>query len=147
MSTKDKLNENLKQAMKARDNLRLSVVRMILAAVRNREIERRSELDDQGISELLSTLAKQRRESVRLYRDGNRPDLVAKEEAELAVLEEFLPEQLTAEELSGMIERVIAETGAEGTKDIGRVMKALSPLIAGRADGKSASEMAREKLS
>jgi len=72
---------------------------------------------------------------------------VAKEEAELAVLEEFLPEQLTAEELSGMIERVIAETGAEGTKDIGRVMKALSPLIAGRADGKSASEMAREKLS
>lgn len=147
MSLKNTLNENLKQAMKARDVLRLSVVRMITAAIKNREIDRRHELDDQEIVELLSTLAKQRRESVRLYQEGNRPDLVEKEEAELSVLEEFLPAQLGPDELEALVAKVINEIGAAGAKDMGRTMKALAPLTAGKADGKQISEIVKQKLS
>lgn len=133
--------------MKAQDVLRLSVVRMVTASIKNLEIERKHELDDQEIIQLMSTLAKQRRESVRLYQEGNRPDLVAKEEAELAVLQEFMPAQLGAEELSALVARVIKEIGASGPKDMGKTMKALAPLTAGKADGKLTSEIVRQQLS
>lgn len=147
MSLKHTLNENLKQAMKARDVLRLSVVRMITSAIKNREIERRCELNDQEIVELLSTLAKQRRESIRLYQEGNRPDLVEKEEAELVILEEFLPAQLGQDELAALVAQVIAEIGAVGIKDMGKTMKALAPLTVGKADGKLTSEIVKQQLS
>ena len=147
MSIKNKLNENLKQAMKARDVLRLSVVRMITAAIKNREIDRQHELDDQEVIELMSTLAKQRRESVRLYQEGNRPDLVEKEEAELVVLEEFLPTQLSPDELAALVAQVISQIEAVGLKDMGKTMKALAPLIVGRADGKLTSEIVKQQLS
>lgn len=147
MSLKNKLNENLKQAMKARDVLRLSVVRMIAAAIKNREIERRHELDDQEVIELISTLAKQRRESIRLYQEGNRPDLVEKEESELVVLEEFLPAQLSRDELATLVAQVIRQIGAAGLKDMGKTMKALTPLVLGKADGKLASEIVKQQLS
>jgi len=146
MSLKDQLNESMKAAMKARDDLRLSAVRMIRSMVKNREIEQKKELNDQEIIEVISTLVKQRRESIRMYREGNRPDLVEKEETELAVLLGFLPAQLSSAEIEKLVEQIIAETGAQGAKDMGRVMKALTPLTAGKADGKTVSETVKRKL-
>ncbi len=146
MSLKEELNESMKTAMKARDDLRLSAIRMIRSMVKNREIDQKKEMDDQGIIEVISTLSKQRRESIRMYQEGNRPDLVEKEEAELAILLGFLPAQLSEEEINALIDRVIAETGAQGAKDMGRVMKALTPLTSGKADGKAVSEAVKRKL-
>jgi len=146
MSLKDQLNESMKTAMKARDDLRLSAVRMVRSMVKNREIEQKAELNDQEIIEVISTLAKQRRESIRMYREGNRPDLVEKEEAELEVLLGFLPTQLSIAEIEALVDRIISETGAQGARDMGRVMKALTPLTAGKADGKSVSDTVKQKL-
>jgi len=146
MTLKDQLNESMKTAMKARDDLRLSAVRMIRSMVKNREIEQHKELNDQEIIEVISTLAKQRRESIKMYGEGNRPDLVEKEEAELAVLLGFLPAQLSTAEIDQLVDRVIAELGAQGAKDMGRVMKALTPLTAGKADGRAVSDTVRCKL-
>ena len=146
MSLKEQLNESMKTAMKARDTLRLSAVRMVRSMIKNREIDSKVELNDQGIIEVISTLAKQRRESIKMYQDGNRPDLVEKEESELAIMLEFLPTQLSTEEISALIDRIIAETGAQGAKDMGRVMKMITPLTAGKADGKIVSDAVKQKL-
>ena len=146
MNLKEQLNETMKTAMKARDELRLSAVRMIRSAVKNREIEQKRDLLDHEVIEVISTMAKQRRESIRLYREGNRPELAEKEEAELTVMLSFLPAQLSIDEISELINRIIAETGSDSAKDIGRVMKALNPLIAGKADGKIVSDVVRQKL-
>jgi uncharacterized protein YqeY len=147
MTLKEQLDTAMKQAMKARDDLRLSAVRMVRSAIKNREIEQQRELDDQGVIEVISSMTKQRRESIRLYGEGNRPDLVAKEEAELAVLLGFLPAQLSGDEIADLVARVIRETEAQSIKDMGRVMKALVPLTAGRADGKAVSDTVRRLLS
>jgi len=147
MTLKEQLDTAMKQAMKARDDLRLSAVRMVRSTIRNREIDLKRELDDQDVIEVISSLAKQRRESIRLYGEGNRPDLVEKEEAELAILLGFLPAQLTVDEIAELVARVIRETEAQGSKDMGRVMKALAPLTTGRADGKIVSDTVREFLS
>jgi uncharacterized protein len=147
MSLKQQLDTAMKQAMKARDDLRLSAVRMVRSTIRNREIDLKRELGDQDVIEVISSLAKQRRESIRLYGEGNRPDLVEKEEAELAILLGFLPVQLTGDEIAELVARVIHETEAQGSKDMGRVMKALAPLTAGRADGKTVSDTVRNLLS
>jgi len=147
MTLKEQLDTAMKQAMKARDDLRLSAVRMVRSTVRNREIDLKRELDDQGVIEVISSMAKQRRESIRLYGEGNRPDLVEKEEAELAILLGFLPAQLTGDEIAELVARVIRETEAQGSRDMGRVMKALAPLTAGRADGKTVSDTVRNLLS
>ncbi|MBL0224816.1 MAG: GatB/YqeY domain-containing protein [Geobacteraceae bacterium] len=146
MSLKDQLTDSMKTAMKARDDLRLSAVRMVRSMVKNREIDQKKELDDQEIIEVISTLVKQRRESIRMYREGNRPDLVEKEEAELEVLLGFLPAQLSSVDIEVLIDRIISETGAQGAKDMGRVMKALTPLTAGKADGKTVSDLVKQKL-
>ena len=146
MSLKDQLNESMKTAMKARDTLRLSAVRIVRSMVKNREIDQKIELDDLGIIEVITTLAKQRRESIRMYVDGNRPDLAEKEEAELAILLEYLPAQLSAAEIGELVDRIITETGAQGAKDMGKVMKMLAPLTAGKADGKTVSETVKQKL-
>lgn len=147
MSLKEQLDSAMKQAMKARDDLRLSAVRMIRSAIKNREIELKHELDDQGVVEIISTLVKQRRESIRLYQEGNRQDLVEKEESELAILLGFLPAQMSVAEIEGLVARVIGETGAQGIKDMGKVMKILTPMTTGRADGKTVSEIVRKQLS
>lgn len=136
----------MKAAMKARDDLRLSAVRMVRSAVKNREIDLRIELDDQGVIDVISTLAKQRRESIRMYREGNRPELAEKEEAELNVLLGFLPTQMNLEEIEQLVSRIVTEIGAQGTKDMGRVMKALTPLTAGKADGRVVSDIVRNRL-
>ena len=146
MSLKDKLNESMKTAMKARDALRLSAVRMVLSMVKNREIDQKKELNDQDVIEVISTLVKQRRESIRMYREGNRSDLVEKEEAELEILLGFLPAQLSSAEIAVLVDRIISETGAQGARDMGRVMKALTPLTAGKADGKTVSDTVKQKL-
>jgi uncharacterized protein YqeY len=146
MSLKEQLNESMKTAMKARDTLRLSAVRMVRSMIKNREIDSQTELDDRAIIEVISTLAKQRRESIKMYQEGKRPDLVEKEESELAIMLEFLPAQLSSAEINELIDRIIAETGAQGAKDMGRVMKMLSPLTAGKADGKTVSDAVKQKL-
>jgi hypothetical protein len=120
---------------------------MIRAAIQNREIDQKLELDDQGVREVVSTLVKQRRESIRLYQEGNRPDLAEKEEAELDILLGFLPAQLDAAEIGELVAQVIRETGVVSIKDMGRIMKALTPLTAGRADGKIVSDIVRKQLS
>ncbi|HXE97933.1 MAG TPA: GatB/YqeY domain-containing protein [Dongiaceae bacterium] len=146
MTLKVQLNDAMKAAMKARDTLRLSAVRMILAAIKNREIDTRTELNDQAIIDVVSTLAKQRRESIRMFRDGNRFELAEKEELELAVLLEFLPAQLCPDEIDSLISKVILDIEAHGLKDMGRVMKAVTPLTAGKADRKVVSDAVRRLL-
>lgn len=146
MALKDRLIEEMKGAMKARDDLRLSTIRLVRSEVKNREIELKRELDDHGISEVIASLVKQRRDSIRLFQEGGRVDLVEKEKKELALLCEFLPPQLDRAELDDLVAKVIAECGAQGSKDMGRVMKALAPHVAGRADGKAVAEVVREKL-
>jgi uncharacterized protein YqeY len=146
MTLKEQLNDAMKAAMKARDDLRLSAVRMVRAAIKNREIEIRTDLDDQAVTDVISTMAKQRRESIRMYREGNRLELAEKEELELAVLLEFLPTQLSREEIDSLVSQVILEIGAHGVKDMGRVMKAATPLTAGKADGKIVSDAVRRLL-
>ena len=146
MSLRDRLTEEMKDAMKAREELRLSTIRMVRSAVRNKEIDLKREMADQEIVETISSLVKQRRESIRMFTEASRDDLVAKEEQELAILLSFLPQQLSREEVADIVVRVIAECGAQGGKDMGRVMKALMPHVAGRADGKMVSELVKEKL-
>lgn len=146
MALKDRLIEEMKGAMKARDDLRLSTIRLVRSEVKNREIELKRELDDHGICEVIVSLVKQRRDSIRLFQEGGRVDLVEKEEKELALLCEYLPPLLDRAELYELVAKVIAECGAQGSKDMGKVMKALAPHVAGRADGKAVAEVVREKL-
>jgi len=146
MTLKEQLNDAMKAAMKARDDLRLSAVRMVRAAIKNREIDTRVELDDQAVIDVISTMAKQRRESIRMYRDGKRLELAEKEELELAVLLEFLPTQLGLEDINSLVSQVILDLDARGAKDMGRVMKAVTPLTAGKADGKVVSDAVRRLL-
>jgi len=146
MTLKEQLNDAMKAAMKARDPLRLSAVRMVRAEIKNREIDTHTELDNQAVTDVISTLAKQRRESIRMYREGNRLELAEKEELELAVLLEFLPAQLSFEEIDTLVSQIILDIGAEGVKDMGRVMKVVSPLTAGKADGKVVSDAVRRLL-
>ncbi len=143
---RDRLNDEMKQAMKARDDIRLSVIRLIRSSVKNREIELRHELADGEITEVLSTLVKQRRESIRMFGEAGRADLVEKEEKELAVLLTFLPQQLSREEVEALVVQAIANSGAQGPKDMGKVMKAIMPHVTGRADGSLVSVVVKEKL-
>jgi hypothetical protein len=146
MSLNQRLNDAMKEAMKAKETLRLSTIRLIRAAIKNREIEVREELDDPAVIDILSSLVKQRKESAQVYRENERLDLAAKEEAELEILQEFLPEQLSEEEVLAMIEAAIAETGAASARDMGRVMKIVSVRTKGRADGKRVSDLVKERL-
>jgi len=131
---KARLTEDMKQAMRAGDKPRLSTVRMALAAIKQREVDDRAELDDTQVLGVLEKMIKQRRESAALYRDGNRADLADKEEAEVALLSTYLPEQLTDEEIDALIADAIASTGAEGIRDMGKVMGKLKAAAQGRAD-------------
>lgn len=146
MPLKARINDDLKGAMKAKDALRVDCLRLILATVKNREIEKRGELDDAEVLKVLGTLAKQRAESIDMYRQGGRTDLVAKEEAELAIVQAYLPQALTEAELSKLVAEAVAESGAAGPKDMGKVMKAIGPRVAGRADGKAVSEAVKARL-
>ena len=145
MSIQDRLSEEMKVAMRARDSLRLGTIRMARTALKNAEIEARQELDDAAAIKVLSTLVKQRREAAEAYR-ATRPELADKEEQELVVLQEFLPAQLSEAELEEMIAGVITESGASSMRDMGAVMKLVTPQTTGRADGKLVSEIVRKQL-
>ena len=146
MALREKLDEDLKSAMRAKDSLRMNTVRALKSAVKYREIELMKPLDDAGILGVMATEIKRRRDSVEQYRAGNRADLADKEEAEIKILQEFLPQQLSAAEVEAKVVEVIARVGAQGPKDMGAVMKALLPEVQGRADGKVVSELVKARL-
>ena len=147
MSLRDRLTEDLKLAMKARDQLRMDVIRMIKAAVMNKEIEIKKDLDDAEMSRVMTTMIKQRRESVEQFEKGNRAELAAKERLEIAVLESYFPQALSLEQLSTVVDLVIQETGARSLKEMGAVMKGVMVRVAGQpVDGKQISDLVRAKL-
>ena len=145
MSIQDQLLEAMKVAMKAKDSLRLSTIRMARTALKNAEIEARQELDAAATIKILSTLVKQRREAAEAYRE-TRPELAEKEELELAVLQEFLPAQLSESEVEELVVKTIAESGASSMRDMGAVMKLVTAQTTGRADGKLVSGLVKKKL-
>ncbi len=147
MALKDQLDAEMKAAMKEKDAAKLSVVRMLKSAIKYREIEIMKPLDDAGVLGVVASEIKRRRDSVEQYRAGNRQDLVDKEEAEIRILQTWLPAQLSEEELRAKVDEVIARVKAQGPKDMGAVMKALLPEVQGRADGKAVSEMVKARLS
>ncbi len=144
---RDRLVDEMKTAMKARDDVKVSAIRMVRSAVKNREIDLGKELDDREVTEVISSLVKQRRESIRLFQEAGRNDLVAKEERELAILMDFLPKQLDRGEIAEIVEKAIAECGAQGLRDMGKVMKIVMPQVSGRADGNAVGEIVKGKLS
>jgi hypothetical protein len=146
MSLKQRLTDAMKEAMKAKASERLSTIRLIRSAIKNREIDTREELDDQGVIAILGTLVKQRKESAQVYRDNQRLDLAEKEEAELVILQEFLPEPLSEGELVALVDEIIAELGASSMRDMGPVMKLVGERAQGRADGKLASQLVKARL-
>ncbi|KIH75952.1 hypothetical protein SAMN05660860_02773 [Geoalkalibacter ferrihydriticus] len=146
MSLSENLNTAMKEAMKAKDSLRLSAIRLIRSAIKNREIEERRELDDQATIAVLSTLAKQRRDSIEAYRQSGREDLAEKEEKEMAVIQEFLPRQLSEEEIRLIIDKAVNESGAASPRDMGKVMKLVTIETTGRADGRLVSELVKARL-
>ena len=134
MSLKNKITDDMKTAMKARDKDRLKVVRMILAAVKQVEVDTRTELDDTAVLGVLEKMVKQRRDSVEQFRQGGRDDLADNELAEITVLETYLPEQLDEAEIDALIDEAIQSTGADGMRDMGKVMGVIKSKAAGRAD-------------
>ena len=143
---KQKLNDDLKQALKGRDKVRTSVIRLVLAAVQNAEIARQAALEDADILGVIAKEVRQRRESIEAFKQGNRQDLVAQEEAELAVLNEYLPQQMTREEIIAEARRVIEEVGAQGPGDKGKVMPVLIAQLKGKADGREINAVVTELL-
>ena len=147
MSLKDQLNSDMKEAMKAKQAERLSTIRQLRSAIKNKEIELQKELDDDAVISVIGTLCKQRREAAQMYRDNERLELADKEEAELLVLQDYLPAQLGTAELGEIIAAVIAEVGATTPKDLGKVMPQVLARTKGAADGKLVSQLVREQLS
>ena len=146
MSFKAEIQEAVKIAMKSGDQITLSTLRLLLSALHNEEIRVRRELSADEIQKNISTLCKQHRESIELFRKGGREELAVKEEAELAVLKRYLPQPLSEEEITALIRVSIDESGAKGIQDLGKVMKVLMPKVSGRSDGKRVNELAKALL-
>jgi uncharacterized protein YqeY len=146
MSLKNQITEDMKSAMKAGDKDRLKAVRLILAAIKQVEVDKRVELDDAAVLAVLDKMVKQRRDSVEQFEKGNREDLAAIERAEIEVLEQYLPEQLSADELAALVDEVIAATGAQSMRDMGKVMGQIKAKAAGRADMGAVSATVKERL-
>ena len=147
MQLTDKVNSHITAAMKAKDAPRLSTLRMMKAAMVNKGVEKGRDLEDAEVLQVVSSLVKQRRDSVEQFSKAGRTDLVEKETAEIAVLEEYLPPAATAQEIDAAVTAAIAETAAAAPKDIGKVMKAVMPKLAGKnADGRTMNESVRRKL-
>ncbi len=144
---KEKLNDDLKQAMRGGDKVRRSVIRLVLAAVKNAEIARQGDLEDSDTLGVIAKEARQHQESIEAFRQGNRQDLVAQEEAELAILQEYLPQQMTRDEIVAEARRIIEEVGAQGPGDKGKVMPKLIAQLKGKADGREINAVVSELLS
>ncbi|MFM7295358.1 MAG: GatB/YqeY domain-containing protein [Burkholderiales bacterium] len=134
MSLRDRINDDMKIAMKARDSERLSAIRLLTSALKQREVDERIQITDEVVLAVIEKMLKQRKDSIAQYTAGNRPDLVAKEQFEVGVLQVYMPAQLSDAELAAILDSVIAEVGATSAKDMGKVMNALRPKVAGRAD-------------
>lgn len=147
MGLTDKVNAGIAAAMKAKDAGRLSALRMVKAAIMNKGVEKGRDLEDAEVVQVITSLVKQRRDSIEQFSKAGRSDLVDKETAEIAVLTEFLPPAATPEEIDAAVAAAIAETGATSAKDVGKVMKAVMPKLAGKnADGRTINEAVRRKL-
>lgn len=147
MALKERLDQDMKQAMRDKAQLKLDTIRMLKSAIKYREIELMKPLDDAGVVAVVGTEIKRRRDSVEQYRAGNRQDLADKEQKELEFLQAYLPQQLGDDELRAKVDEVVKRVGAQGPKDMGAVMKALVPEVQGRADGKVVSELVKARLS
>ena len=146
MDTKAKLNESMKDAMKTGDEVRKRTVRMVLAAVKQVEVDKRADMDDMSIVALIQKEIKNRREALEEAKKANRPDLAENNEAEIKVLEVFLPQAMPAEELRAIVQAAITETGAAAASDMGKVMKVVMPKVAGRAPNDAISTVVKELL-
>ena len=146
MSLKARITDDMKTAMRARDTARLGTVRLLLAAIKQKEIDERIELDDAAVSSIVEKLIKQRKDSISQFQAAGRDDLVAVEQAELAVLQAYLPEQLSASEVESAVTAAIAESGASSAKDMGKVMGLLKSRLAGRADMGQVSALIKARL-
>jgi len=147
MSLEERLLEEMKQAMKSNDKLRLSTIRMIRSALKNKEIELRKSLEDEEVAKVIQAMVRKGEESVEQFQIGGRTDLVDKEKKEIEILKSFLPQPLSQEEILQIIDQSIQETQASSPKDIGRVMKSVMPKIGGKADGKLINQLVKERLS
>ncbi len=146
MSLKDRITDDVKDAMRARDKPRLATLRLITAAIKQQEVDERIELDDTQLLSLLDKMCKQRRESISQFEKAARDDLIAQEVSELAIIKSYLPEQLGEAEIAALIDETMAATGAASIKDMGKVMGQLKPKLQGRADMAAVSAMIKAKL-
>ena len=146
MSLQQKIDDDLKTAMKASDTVKVSVLRMAKAALKNKEIDKRDALSEDDIRSVLTSLSKRSKESIEQFAKGGREDLANKERQELLVLQTYLPQELTQEELDGIIDEAIRESSAESLKDIGNVMRLVMPRVRGAADGKVVNQRVRALL-
>jgi uncharacterized protein YqeY len=146
MGLREKIDADTKEALKAGAKDKVSTLRMLNAALKNKQIDKRRTLTEEEVIETVRSLIKQRKDSIEQFAKGGRQDLVDKETAEVAVLETYLPQQLAREELEAMVRDAISQTGAQGARDMGKVMKALIPMVGGRADGKLVSELVKNAL-
>ena len=146
MSLKDRILQDVKDAMRSRDKPRLATLRLITAAIKQQEVDERIELDDAQILALLDKMCKQRRESISKFEKAGRDDLIAQEVSELGIIQTYLPEQLGEDEITALIDETMAATGATSIKDMGKVMGQLKPKLQGRADMGAVSAMIKAKL-
>jgi uncharacterized protein len=146
MELRERIEADTKGALKAGAKEKVSTLRMLNAALKNKQIDKRRPLNGEEVIETIRSLIKQRKDSIEQFAKGGRQDLVDKETAEVLVLEAYLPAQLSREELGLMVRDAVAQTGAQGARDMGKVMKALIPLVGGRADGKLVSELVKNAL-
>jgi uncharacterized protein YqeY len=146
MGLREKIDIDTKAALKSGAKDKLSTLRMLNAALKNKQIDKRRPLTEEEVFETVRSLIKQRKDSIEQFAKGGRQDLVDKETAEVAVLEVYLPQQMSREELEVMVRDAVAQTGAQGARDMGKVMKALIPMVGGRADGKLISELVKNAL-
>lgn len=147
MSLQEQISAALTDAMRARDEVKMATLRLVLTAIKKREKEARSLLEDQEVISVITTQIKQRRESIEQYRKAGREDLAQTEENELQILQGYMPEQVSEEEISNTLDEIIAEVGAVSMKDMGKVMKAAMAKLAGKAEGGAINAMVKEKLS
>ena len=146
MSLQERLVEDIKDAMRQKDELRRTTLRMIRSAIQYEEIEKHEPLDDPGVVNILSRMVRQHQESITEFQRGNRPDMVEREEAELAIVRNYLPEQLSSDDIADLARKVIADVGAAGPGDMGKVMGQLMPQVRGKADGGEVSRVVTELL-
>lgn len=146
MTIKSRLEDDLKQAMRDRDAARRTVLRYVRSEIHNQEIAKRTELDDEGVLQVLTRQAQQRRDSIQAYADGNREDLADNERAELSIIMEYLPQQLTREEIVELVNKAVEEVDAVGPADMGKVMGRLMPQVRGKAEGREVSAVVTEAL-